>query len=271
MKVISYIDKGNSFPIIVQNHEQKYFVKLRAGMSGKYSMINEWIGNKLASQLDINTQRPIWIDIDHSIELEGIYIEVQDLVAKSHGTNIGFNYLEMREEVSIEELNRLERRQLNEIYLFDLMMINLDRTPGNLNLLRVNQNLLSVDYESSMLLHELLENKNLLKDVKILQGLRNNPLYVDIEEKFIDDFLLKCETISIDDSMKEIPSHLISDEQRKIITARFEEKKNNKWFLKETMNELRHLVPETKEMLKKNRKRNQAEFLQKFKENLDGT
>ena len=82
MKIISYLKKGNSFPIILNTGGQKYLVKLRGGMSGKNALLNEWIGNKLGHQLNINTQSPSWIELKTNVEIEDIHIEVKDLIHK---------------------------------------------------------------------------------------------------------------------------------------------------------------------------------------------
>lgn len=79
MIIKSYINRGNSCPIILEHKEKKYFVKLRAGMSGKYGLVMEWVGNKIGSQLNIKTQIPNWIELESDVEMEGIYIEVKDV------------------------------------------------------------------------------------------------------------------------------------------------------------------------------------------------
>jgi len=267
MIIKSYINRGNSFPVILEDKGKKYFVKLRAGMSGKYALIAEWIGNKLGNQLNIKTQFPNWIELGSDIKVDNIYIEVKELVGKSLGTNIGFEYQEEAKELKKNELSLLSKKEANEIFLFDLMMINIDRTASNLNLMKVGNEVISVDYESSLLYQELMEHKNLLKDNRILQCLKNSPLYEEISEIVVDDFLRRTEMLSIKGIIAEIPMNLLSKEERNSLIQGIKEKNRNKWFLTETMGKLKGLQTETKEEQKRRIKKNQEDFRRKFKDN----
>jgi len=269
MKVTSYSTKGNSFPITIEDEEQKYFVKLKAGMSGQYGLITEWIGNKIGLQLGIKTQLPYWIHLNNSLIVDDLYIEVKELITKSYGTNIGFKYLEDVTEINFSKVNHFSKSQFDEIYLFDLMMINLDRTESNMNLMKVEDQIISVDYESSMLIQEILECKNLLTDDRVLQGLRNNPLYKNINENQVDEFILKINTISIDKIIEEIPIELLSADRRTILKNGFNKKRKNNWQLKETLAKLKNINKVSNADKKLLRARNQAAFKRKFKENIN--
>ncbi len=268
MKVKSYIKRGNSFPVIIETQSSDFFVKLRAGMSGTHSLITEYIGNSLGKQLNLPTQNPYWIELDSSIECKEIYIEVKDLINKSHGTNIAFEYLDDLREVEVKELDKLNKKELNEIFLFDLMMINIDRSAENLNLLFQDDSVISVDYESSMLIQELLSQSNFLNNDKILQGLRNNPLCNYIDHDSIQNFLERTKQISIAKILEEIPSSILYNSNRQLIIRGFLAKQENAWQILETINTLMSMTPDTAEQNKERRNKNQAEFIRKFNENL---
>jgi len=268
MTVKSYINKGNSFPVILEDKGKIYFVKLHAGMSGKHALVSEWLGTQLGNQIDIPTQIPHWIELNSEVEMGDIHIEVRDLVRKSVGTNIGFSYLKEAKDVRKEELASLEEEQRNEIFLFDLMMINIDRTPSNINLMQVEEKLLSVDYESSLLLQELIENKKYLEDERILKCFRQNPLYQEMKEETIDRFIEKVKGLSVEEILAEIPLVLLSREERILIEEGVEVKKRNEWHLKGTMDKLRSIKIESKKEHRRRINKNQAEFKRKFRENL---
>lgn len=268
MQVKSYIPKGNSFPIIIEDLGHNYFVKLRAGMSGKHSLITEFIGNRLGSQLNLPTQDPTWIELDEKLDCENLYIEVKELITKSQGTNIAFQYLEELKEVKVEELNALDQELKDEIFLFDILMVNIDRTLDNTNLLWHRHSLTVIDYESSLLIQALIGKAPLIEDIKILEGLRDNPLYNHIDQKTINRFISKTQGLSIANILEDIPNHLLDRNLRQQIIDGFEEKQKIDWRIKETMHSLRSVTIETKEEKKKRRNKNQAEFLRKFKETL---
>ncbi len=268
MTIKSYIKKGNSCPVILEDKEQMYFVKLRAGMSGKYALVSEWIGNKLGYQLGIPTQIPNWIELESNIEIDDIHIEVKDLILKSLGTNIGFSYLEEAKDVSENDTEYLDDQQINEVFLFDLMMLNIDRTADNINLMKVGNKIYSVDYESSLLLSEVIEDKKFLEDERILKCFRQNPLYREMTEETIDSFIEQVEDLSIEKIISEIPAALLSEEERILIVNGVELKKSNKWYLKEAMSALKSIKIETKKEHRRRINKNQAEFKRKFRENL---
>lgn len=266
MTITSYIQRGNSSPIILEDKSRKYFVKLRAGMSGKQALVAEWIGNKLADQLNVKTQTPTWIELHDPTVFEDIHIEVKDLIAKSSGINIGFEYQEDATSIHKNELDNLNRNLANKIYLFDLMMINVDRTPDNLNLMKVGTEIISVDYESSLLIQSIIEDKNLLDDSRILHCLRSNPLYQEMDEATINTFIEETAKINMEEILKEIPLTLLNDDERILLISGIETKKKNKWFLKEILNRLKEISIETKEESKRRMKLNQQRFKQNFKE-----
>jgi hypothetical protein len=264
MKIESYIKTGNSAPVIISHEERKYFVKLRAGMSSKYSLISEWMGNRMGKQMGIPTQQPLWIEMDDGIKTDKLYIEVKELVHKSLGWNIGFDYKDDAVEVRKEDLVQLEEEELKEIFLFDLAMINIDRTPSNLNLMKSGSVLYSIDYESSLLVQEIMNGKKLLSHPGILQCLRNNPLYQEIDEDTVDAFVGKLEEFAINEILQEVPESVITDQQYDQLSRGIIERQKKGWMLKETLNKLKELESETEEYKRARNRENQAEFKRKF-------
>ncbi len=267
MKIISYLNSGNSFPVILEKEGEQFFVKLHAGMSGKYALINEWIGNQLGHQLQIKTQVPSWIELTAEVALGDIHLEVKELIQKSFGINIGFPYQKKASEITKAEVAAIDKQTAIEIFLFDLMMINIDRTASNLNLMKVENEIISVDYESSLLCQAILGNKNLLAAERILQCFKQNPLYQEIAEKSIQQFLTKTAQLSIEKILKAIPLTLLSDADRTLLAKGIEKKQKQQWFLVETMEQLKSIKTETREAQKRRRNKNQADFRRRFKEN----
>lgn len=260
MKINSYINTGNSIPVILEDNGQKYFVKLKAGMSGANSMINEWIGNTLGNQLKINTQIPKWITIPRDIEITDVNIEVKELIRKSIGMNIGFEYQEKAMAIQQNDLAELDEKKLEEIFLLDILLINIDRTANNTNFMKVAEQIYSVDYESSLLFQDSIGNGNLLGQESILQCLRNSPLYKEIELANINAFIEKVDNISGDELIAEIPESILSKEKRAAFLKGMAERKSNNWYLTEVIERLKAMNSETKEELKLRANNNQAMF-----------
>lgn len=268
MKISGYIKGGNSFPVILESKEKKFLLKLRAGMSSKYSLINEWIGNSLGKKLNINTQVPHWFTLEDGIEIGDIHLEVKELIHKSKGLNIGFIYHASANVLDADELKNLPQKTRNHIFLFDLMMINVDRTPDNINVMKVGNDVYSIDYESSLLFQDIIENKNLLTDNRVLQNFRNNPLYEELDESTIDEFLQKINEVSFEETLSGIPLRLLNEVNRNRFLEAIAKRRIDAWSLKEIMSKLKELKVESYDQLKTRRNKNQEEFKRKFKENL---
>lgn len=137
MLIEFYIKKGNSFPLVLSNNGRKFFVKLRAGMSGKNALLNEWICNQIGIAVGLNTQQPQWMSLTEDLDVTNLPIEVRELIQKSSGLNITFGFLEEKLDLELHDLSTLREEERTNIFLFDLFTINIDRTEDNLNLMKV--------------------------------------------------------------------------------------------------------------------------------------
>lgn len=236
MKVISYKSKGNSFPIVIQEENKKFLVKLNAGLSGEHSLLGEWFGNKIGESIGLNTRIPQWITLTNTLNYKDIYIEVRELIHKSLGTNIAFEYYENIEELNLVELSKVEIAKFADVYLLDILMLNIDRTIQNPNLLKMkNGTILISDFDSSLVFNELLNNTKPSNNKRVLQCLKSNPFYQELEKLNIDAFIKRVNQVDFNKIINEIPLEVLNTENKSIILSKIESKKLNNWHLKETL------------------------------------
>lgn len=245
IKVISYHLSGNSFPIVIQYDYKKFLIKLRAGLSGEYSSLSEWLGNQIGRLIGLNTRQPYWILLTDSIKYDNIYIEVKDLIDKSLGINIGFEYIDSAEVFDISEISKIDKEQQIDIYLLDLLMRNIDRTTQNHNLLINKSGVLITDYDSSLIFNDLIKNVNLSTNKQILQCLKSNPFYQRIDESRLKTFLSKVNHIDFEKIIFEIPNELISHQNKGLVCRRIEHKKTTDWNLWTILDNLENIKLET--------------------------
>lgn len=265
MKVVSYIKTGSSCPVVVEHNNHRYFVKLKAGMSGEYSLINEWIGNALGRKLGLNTQKTFWIDFNKDIQLDDVDIEVKDLVNKSMGLNIGFEYLKECQHILASELSNYDETELTNIYLLDILLLNVDRTPHNLNLIDNNGVLISTDYESSLFIQNLKSRNRLHKSDRVLACLKRNPLYKDLNESKVAIFLNAFRKIRIEEILNEIPEILLDQTIKEAYISWWKEQQNDSAFMRAILKELKSVNIETEEERKQRMKLNQEKMTRKIK------
>ena len=259
MKVLDYKIGGNSFPIVVKDQHNKYLIKLKAGLSGEYSIISEWFGNCVGAEIGLNTRKPIWISLDNSLDYKKLYIEVRDLIEKSMGTNIAFTYIDQLEELSINELNPVD---FLESYLVDVIMLNIDRTIGNTNLLKdKNGSIIISDYESSLLFNELIYSVKPSNDTRILQCLRANVFYQKIKEKDVVNFVNKLNNINFDKLIDQLPQEILDINQKQLLKLKLNQKKKEEWNLKSLLSKIDSIKLETQEAKQKRIKANRDKLL----------
>ena len=237
-EVISYHLSGNSFPIVIQHDNKKFLVKLRAGLCGEYSLLSEWIGNQIGRLIGLNTRQPYWITLTDSLKYDDIYIEVRDLIDKSLGVNIGFEYLENVSVFDLSKISQIDTEQQIRIYLLDVFMLNIDRTTQHHNLLANETDLFITDYDSSLLLNELVNNVELSTNQQILQCLKSNPFYQKIDDRQLNAFLNRINHIGFEKIIFEIPNELMTPQNKEMICKRIEDKKSNDWNLRKILDDL---------------------------------
>lgn len=259
MRAITYFNRGNSFPIVLEHQGKKYLVKLREGMSGKYSLLSEWLGNRMGSVLGLNTQAPLWLNLEE-VEMEGLHEEVRDLIQKSRGLNIGFGFLENANELREAALDDLDKRAFQEVFLLDVLLLNIDRSPENANLLQAQGAIWPIDYESSMLFQEILDGSEVRNNPRILQCLKANPLYQKVGPKVLSDFIQKVKQIDFEKMLKEIPEILLGKETRERVLSGLEQRKKQAWKISETLEKLDAVVVVSKTEKREMANRNQALF-----------
>lgn len=263
VEVVSYSLQGDSYPIVVKKDGKKLFVKLRAGLCGEYALPSEWLGNRLGSLLGLNTRAPEWVPFNEQVVFHELPIEVRELIEKSKGINIGFSYIEHVETINSKKLDTIGKEPFTEAFLLDVLMLNVDRTMANPNLLKTNEGIVLSDYESSLLFSQVIYGKNFLNNVSILECLRNNLFYQRVNPSEIDSFLGKIEAISFDELLIDIPVEVLSEPKREKLLYGLEQRKLEGWNIEDTLQRLEKVVVETKEekAIRTRRNREKLEYL----------
>ena len=85
--------------------------------------------------------------------------ETRDIVEKSIGINFGTVYIENAKIFDRQDISRINDNLKSNIFLYDLFLLNIDRTFNNPNMIYDCKNqLLCFDYTSSMMMRFVLMN-----------------------------------------------------------------------------------------------------------------
>lgn len=244
-EIITFSDGGNSFPVVLKQCNAYFFVKLRAGMSGEFALLNEWFCSKVGFYLGLPVLLPRWIILTPDLHYANLYVEVRELIEKSMGRNIGFEYIENVRDIADHELATVENDMLADIFLFDLVMFNIDRTNSNINLLKSYDRIIVADFDSCMLFNEMFSEAAYSTNERILQCLRANPLYACVSSEQVCSFIGRLCNVPFYDILDEIPDDVLNADCRDVIKYGLSLRIANNWNLSYLLEKLEQVQIET--------------------------
>jgi hypothetical protein len=156
VKVIRYVTplrEGGSLPAIVEADDQfLYVLKFRGAGQGSRALIAELIGGEIARSLGLKVPEIVFAHLDSAFgRIEGDE-EIQDLLKASTGLNLGLHYLSG--SITFDPLvTPVSPMLASQIVWLDCLLMNVDRTSRNTNMLWWNKELWLIDHGASLYFH----------------------------------------------------------------------------------------------------------------------
>jgi len=150
---IKPLREGGSLPAIVEADDDfLYVLKFRGAGQGTKALIAELIGGLLAKEIGLNMPELVFMNLDNSFSQTEPDEEIQDLLKFSVGLNLGLHYLSGA--ITYDPLVSVaDSLSASKVILLDSMIINIDRTAKNTNLLNWNKELWLIDHGASLYFH----------------------------------------------------------------------------------------------------------------------
>ena len=128
--------EGGSLPVLAEADDGfKYVVKLRGAGHGAKALIAELVGGEIARALGLNVPELVFLDLPHEFAITEPDIEVQELMKKSEGLNIGLHFLSSA--LAIDPFDTpVDAATASAIVWLDAFLTNVDRTARNTNMLQ---------------------------------------------------------------------------------------------------------------------------------------
>ena len=128
--------EGGSLPAIVEaDDDGLYVVKFRGAGQGAKALVSELLAGELARALDLPVPELVLAEIDPDLARAEPDPEIQDLIAASAGTNLALDFLPGALAFDTAAGGRLDPDVAAAIVWLDALVMNVDRTPRNPNLL----------------------------------------------------------------------------------------------------------------------------------------
>jgi hypothetical protein len=152
-RYVTPLREGGSLPAIVEADDQfLYVLKFRGAGQGRKALIAELIGGEIARALGFNVPEIVFANLDVAFgRIEGDE-EIQDLLKASVGLNLGVHYLSG--SITFDPLAvKIDPLLASQIVWLDALLLNVDRTARNTNMLWWHKELWLIDHGASLYFH----------------------------------------------------------------------------------------------------------------------
>ena len=133
-RYVAPLREGGSLPGIVEADDDGLYVcKFRGAGQGPLALVAEVIGGELARSLGLATPELVLIDLDPVLGVAEPDPEIQELLEASAGLNLGVDYLPG--SLTFAATDPVDPAWAATVVWLDTLLMNVDRTPRNPNLL----------------------------------------------------------------------------------------------------------------------------------------
>jgi hypothetical protein len=152
-RYVTPLREGGSMPAIVECDDNfLYALKFKGAGQGKRALIAELIGGEIARAIGLHVPEIVFANLDEAFgRMEGDQ-EIQDLLKASTGLNLALHYLSgaISFDAAIHTANA---ETASQIVLLDSLLLNVDRTARNTNMLWWRNELWLIDHGASLYFH----------------------------------------------------------------------------------------------------------------------
>lgn len=157
-RYVTPLREGGSLPAIAEADDGfLYVLKFRGAGQGVKALIAEIIGSEIARALGFRVPELVFAHLDEAFGRTEPDEEIQDLLKFSEGLNIAFHYLSGAitfDPVVFE----VDSRVASAIVWMDCLLMNVDRTARNTNMLMWNKQLWLIDHGAALYFHHSWNN-----------------------------------------------------------------------------------------------------------------
>lgn len=157
-RYIAPLREGGSLPAIAEADDQfKYVLKFKGAGHGSKALIAEFIGGEIARALGFKVPELVFARLDEAFGRTEGDEEIQELLRKSHGINLGLHFLSGA--VTFDPvMTKVDSLLASRIVWLDAFLTNIDRTFRNTNMLMWNKELWLIDHGAALYFHHSWSN-----------------------------------------------------------------------------------------------------------------
>lgn len=157
-RYVTPLREGGSLPAIVEADDGfLYVIKFRGAGQGVKALIAELLGGQIAGVLGLKIPEIVFLQLDPAYGRTEPDEEIQDLLKASEGLNLGLHYLS--QAITFDPLvTKIDPYLASQIVWLDSLILNVDRTVRNTNMLIWHKELWLIDHGASFYFHHSWTN-----------------------------------------------------------------------------------------------------------------
>lgn len=152
-RYVTPLREGGSLPAIVEaDDEFLYVLKFRGAGQGIKALIAELIGGEVARALGLRVPEIVFANVDPAFGRTEPDEEIQDLLKASEGLNLALHYLSGA--IAFDPVvSKIDATLASKVVWLDGLLMNVDRTIRNTNLLMWHKELWLIDHGAALYFH----------------------------------------------------------------------------------------------------------------------
>lgn len=151
-RYVTALREGGSLPGLLEaDDDGLYVVKFHGAGQGPRVLVAELVAGELGRALGLPVPELVLVDVDPALAPAEPDSEIQDLLERSPGLNLGLDFLPGA--LSFRPMTELDPALAADIVWFDGLITNVDRTVKNVNLLVWHRKLWLIDHGASLYIH----------------------------------------------------------------------------------------------------------------------
>lgn len=157
-RYVTPLREGGSMPAITEADDDfLYVIKFRGAGQGTKALIAELIGGEIARALGLRVPELVFANLDEGFGRAEPDEEIQDLMKFSVGLNLGLHYLSGA--ITFDPtVTKVDPLLASQIVWLDCLLMNIDRTCRNTNMLIWHHQLWLIDHGAGLYFHHSWNN-----------------------------------------------------------------------------------------------------------------
>lgn len=157
-RYVTPLREGGSLPAIAEADDGfLYVLKFRGAGQGAKALIAELIGGEIARAIGLKVPEIVFANLDEAFGRTEPDEEIQDLLKASTGLNLALHYLSGA--ITFDPvITKVDPLLASKIIWLDCLLMNVDRTARNTNMLTWHNELWLIDHGASLYFHHSWNN-----------------------------------------------------------------------------------------------------------------